>query len=52
LNSISEYQFVSDFGITPFSEQMKSIKVVEMKNEKRLLVLSNNDSLRSYSFEK
>ncbi|MDB4216673.1 VCBS repeat-containing protein [bacterium] len=52
LNSISEYQFVSDFGITPFSEQMKSIKVVEMKNEKRLLVISNNDSLRSYSFEK
>ena len=52
LNSISEYQFVSDFGITPFSKQVKSIKVVEMKNKKSLLVVSNNDSLQAYSFEK
>jgi len=52
LNSISEYQFVSDLGMTPFSKQIKSVKVVEMKNEKRLLVVSNNDSLQSYSFKK
>jgi hypothetical protein len=52
LNSISEYQFVSDFGITPFSQQVKSIKVVEMKNKKSLLVVSNNDSLRTYSYKK
>jgi len=52
LNSISEYQFVSDFGIRPFNEQVKSVKIVEMKNEKRLLVVSNNDSLQSYSFKK
>ncbi len=50
LKSITEYGFVSDFGISPFNGQVKSVKVVQMKNKKMLLVISNNDSLRTYSF--
>ncbi|MFT6959676.1 MAG: hypothetical protein ACJA17_000770 [Polaribacter sp.] len=52
LKSISEYHFVSDFGIKPFNTQVKGVKSIEMKNKKILLVISNNDSIQTYSYKK
>ena len=52
LKSITEYDFVSNFGILPFNTKIKGIKSVEMKNEKLLLVVSNNDSIQTYFYKK
>ena len=52
LKSITEYDFVSNFGILPFNTKIKGIRSVEMKNEKLLLVVSNNDSIQTYFYKK
>ncbi|TMM29833.1 hypothetical protein FDT66_08140 [Polaribacter aestuariivivens] len=52
LKSISDFNFVSDFGIFPFNSQVKSVNSISMKNENLLLVISNNDSLKTYSYKK
>jgi len=52
LNSVSDYNFVSDYGISPFNTQVKAVKTIEMKNKKVLLIVSNNDSLQMYSYKK
>ncbi|WP_435414180.1 VCBS repeat-containing protein [Polaribacter aestuariivivens] len=52
LKSISDFNFISDFGILPFNSQVKSVNSISMKNENLLLVISNNDSLKTYSYKK
>ncbi|WP_334056406.1 VCBS repeat-containing protein [Polaribacter sp. P097] len=42
---------VSKYGIQPFHNQIKETTVVKMKNKNLLLVLANNDSLKTYSFK-
>ena len=42
---------VSDFGIEPFNNQVKETAVIKMKNKNILLILANNDSLKTYTFK-
>jgi hypothetical protein len=51
LNSIYKYSFVSDFGITPFNKQIKAVQIIQMKDEKIIFVIPNNDSIRTYSYK-
>jgi hypothetical protein len=52
LKSITDYNFVSDYGIYPFNTQIKDVKSIQMKRKNQLLVISNNDSLQTYSYKK
>jgi len=47
----SNYQPVSNFGIEPFNSQVKQIETIKMKNKNLVLVLSNNDKLKAYSYQ-
>ena len=42
----------SKFGINPISSQVKDAKVIKMKDRNLLLIVSNNDSLQTYSFKR
>ena len=48
----SNYNPVSDFGIDPFNTQIKQIETIEMKDKNLMIVLSNDDKLKLYSFQK
>jgi len=47
----SNYKPVSNFGIEPFNSQIKQIETIKMKNKNLVLVLSNNDKLKVYSYQ-
>lgn len=49
--SKSDYKFVNQFGIAPFKNQIKETAVIKMKDKNVLLVLANNDSVKTYSFK-
>ena len=49
--SKNDYKFVNQFGIAPFKNQIKETAVVKMKNKNVLLVLANNDSVKTYTFK-
>lgn len=51
MKSTNQYSFVSDFGISPFNNQIKETATVKMKTKNILLVLSNNDSIKTYTFK-
>jgi hypothetical protein len=51
MNSTHDIKPVSDLGLDPFDNQIKETKVIKMKDKNVLLVLSNNDSLKMYSFK-
>ncbi len=42
---------ISNYGIQPTNNQIKETKVVKMKDKNVLFILSNNDSLKMYSFK-
>ena len=48
----SDYNTVSEFGIEPFNGQIKHIETIEMNNKNLVLVVSNNDELKVYSYQK
>jgi hypothetical protein len=50
-SSKDDYQFVTQFGIKPFKNQIKETAVVKLKNKNVLLVLANNDSIKTYTFK-
>lgn len=51
-SSKNEYKFVNQFGIAPFMNQIKETAVVKMKDKNVLLILANNDSVKTYTFKK
>ncbi|MEN8836435.1 MAG: hypothetical protein ABF311_09685, partial [Polaribacter sp.] len=51
MSSLEEVESVSKYGINPFHNQIKETAVIKMKNKNLLLVLANNDSLKTYSFK-
>jgi CheY-like chemotaxis protein len=44
------YNFVSEFGIEPFHDQIKKIESLKMKSFNLLIVVSNDGALRCYSY--
>lgn len=48
----SNYNAVSKYGIQPFNGQVKQIKTVKIKDRNLVIVLSNNDELKVYSYKK
>ena len=51
LESNKKYSSVSTKGIKPFNSQVKKTEILKMKNKNILFVISNNDSLKTYSFK-
>lgn len=47
----NNFESVSNFGIDPFDQQIKQINTIKMKNQSVLLVLANNDELKTYTFK-
>lgn len=47
----SNYQPVSNLGMDPFNQQIKQIETLKMKNKNLIIVLSNNDELKVYSYQ-
>ncbi|MBC3847027.1 VCBS repeat-containing protein [Winogradskyella echinorum] len=47
----SNYQPVSNLGIDPFNQQIKQIETLKMKDKNLVIILSNNDELKLYSFQ-
>ncbi|GGE07290.1 VCBS repeat-containing protein [Psychroflexus salis] len=51
LKNDKEFDLLSEFGLKPLHEQVKHLQVIPMKNENILLILSNNQALKTYSFK-
>lgn len=47
----SNYQPVSNLGVDPFNRQIKQIETLKMKDKNLVIILSNNDELKLYSFQ-
>ena len=52
LKDETNYGSISDYGIDPFNGQIKHIETVEMKTKNLVLIVSNNDALKVYSYQK
>lgn len=50
-SSKNDYKFVNQFGIAPFKNQINETAVVKMKDKNVLLILANNDSVKTYTFK-
>ncbi|GAA4280546.1 FG-GAP-like repeat-containing protein [Gaetbulibacter aestuarii] len=52
LRSISDYDWVSDYGMAPFNNQIKGVKTIKMKNGKTaVLVIPDDDPVQTYLFK-
>jgi enediyne biosynthesis protein E4 len=49
--SKNDYKFVNQFGITPFKKQINETSFIKMKDKNVLLVLANNDSVKTYTLK-
>jgi hypothetical protein len=47
-----DYEAVANYGISPFHNQVKSTAIVKMEDKDLLLILNNNDSLKTYLSKK
>ncbi len=45
------YQAVAKLGIEPFNDQIKQFEIIKMKNKNVIIVLANNEILKTYSFK-
>lgn len=52
VKTVTDYKPASNTGIQPFNNQIKETAVVKMKNNDLLFILSNNDSLKTYTSKK
>lgn len=52
LKNINEFKPVSNFGITPFSSQIKGVNTLAMKDKNLLLIIKNDAPVESYIFKK
>lgn len=51
LNDMSHMSAVSDFGIQPFHGQVKETVTLRMKDNNLLIIITNNDSLKTYIYK-
>lgn len=51
LKNINDFDLVSRYGVDPIHSQVKAFKVIKMKDQNILLIISNNDELNVYSFQ-
>ena len=53
LFAINENQFspVSAFGLDPFDDEVRQVKVIKMNNYSILIVASNNSEIKTYAFK-
>ena len=49
--TINDYKPVSNYGIEPFNTQIKQIETINLKSTSLLIVVSNNDELKVYSYQ-
>ncbi|MBU2928537.1 VCBS repeat-containing protein [Winogradskyella psychrotolerans] len=47
----TNFNSVINYGIAPFNEQIKQTQCIKMKDKNLLLILSNNDTLQTYSYQ-
>ncbi|MBZ9728266.1 VCBS repeat-containing protein [Salegentibacter sp. JZCK2] len=52
VKTISDYKKVLDVGIKPFDQQIKNTVSVPMRDKNLLIVVPNNDSISTYSYDK
>ncbi len=50
VNGLDDISAVSDYGLEPFDGQIKKIETIKMRKRNLLLVVSNQDSLKVYSY--
>ncbi|WP_370000409.1 VCBS repeat-containing protein [Winogradskyella sp.] len=48
----SNYSSVSKYGMEPFNSQVKQIETVAMRDKNLVIVVSNNDDIKMYSYQK
>ncbi len=52
LRDNKHHEFLSDLGVEPVNSQVKLSEIVDLKNEKLLLIISNNDTIQQYKINK
>ena len=50
VKDLSSYNNVSELGMDPFNGQVKQIETLKMKNKNLVLIVTNNDALKIYSY--
>ncbi|WP_461597907.1 VCBS repeat-containing protein [Winogradskyella sp.] len=50
IKDLSSYNNVSELGMDPFNGQVKQIETLEIKNKNLVLIATNNDALKIYSY--
>jgi len=48
----TNYVSISEYGMDPFNGQIKQIETIEMRDKNLVLIVSNNDELKIYSYSK
>ena len=48
----SSYNSVSNYGMEPFNSQVKQIETLTMRDKNLVIVVSNNDDIKVYSYQK
>lgn len=51
LSTLDSIVPVSNYGIDPFKEEIRSIQEIKLKNHKLLLVISNDAALKTYRYD-
>jgi hypothetical protein len=51
MTSKNDIKPVSELGLKPFNNQVKETAVIKMKHKNVLLIITNNDSLKTYTFK-
>lgn len=51
VNDITKFKSISTEGISPFDGQIKQLETIKMKDKNILIVVTNNDDIRTYTFQ-
>jgi hypothetical protein len=51
LSGLDNYSFTKSYGIDPFEQEIRNSAVVSLKDKKVLLIIPNNDTIKSYSIQ-
>lgn len=52
MKDVNSFEPISNYGIKPLNNQIKGVTTINMIDKNILLFLSNNDSIKSYSYKK
>ena len=52
ISNASNYKAVSEYGMDPFNSQIKQIETIKMKDKNLVIIVSNNDKLKVYSYQR